>query len=92
MVQLFSRKQLTCTPYAWQKSRPISQECLFQTEIILLKKKKKERQTDRVGRTGRREGGWEERMEERKEEGRERGRFLNKSREDFRFYSCLSAF
>lgn len=90
MVQLFSRKQLTCTPYAWRKSRPISQECLFQTEIILLKRKRK---TDRQGGTDREKGGrWEERMEERKEEGRERGRFLNKSREDFRFYSCLSAF
>ena len=56
-----------CTHYAWQKSWPVSQECLFQTEIIFKKKKKKktDRQTDRQRKWGGKKDG---RKEERKEE------------------------
>lgn len=68
MVQLFSRKQLTCTHYAWQKSWPISQECLFQTEIIFLKKEKKK--TERGGGEGETEGTVSEK-DRRRKKGRE---------------------
>lgn len=71
-------------PCAWQNSSPVSQECLFQAEIIFKKKKKKKKK----GRKRQKRSGGAQREKEgggRKGGGRKERRILSKTRE-----FCLS--